>query len=52
MKPDLQKKLERLYLTKFISDLAHGLRIKEIENSETPDFMLHTLEGMNSVELT
>ncbi|MEZ4721941.1 MAG: hypothetical protein R2813_08715 [Flavobacteriales bacterium] len=51
-KRDQQKKLERFYLTKFISDPAHGLRIKRIEDSETPDFILHTLNDLISVELT
>jgi hypothetical protein len=51
--PKLAKKdVEYNILRRFISHETHGLRIKDIEPSETPDFILHELHKTISVELT
>lgn len=51
--PKLAKKdKEYNILRKFISHETHGLRIVNIEHSETPDFILHELNKTISVELT
>jgi hypothetical protein len=51
--PKIAKKdMEYNILRKFISHEAHGLRIRNIEHSETPDFILHELQKTISIELT
>lgn len=47
-----KKAIERYYLRKFISDPALGLRVKNIEDSETPDFIVQTIDSTISIELT
>ncbi len=47
-----KKELERYLLEKFISNESLSLRIKKIEESETPDFIIHELNKTFSIELT
>lgn len=47
-----KKEFELHMLRRFISHESHGLRIKAIDESETPDFILRELNGDISIELT
>lgn len=47
-----KKEFERHMLRRFISHESHGLRIKTIDDSETPDFIIRELIKDISIELT
>jgi hypothetical protein len=49
--PD-KKAVEMHLLRRFISSPLHGLRIKSIDQQETPDFVIHELNQTISVEIT
>jgi len=51
-KPVDKKVLEHYILTKFISNIELGLRIKKIIEHETPDFIIEEITKTFSVELT
>jgi hypothetical protein len=47
-----KKEREMILLKDFISNESLGLRVKGIEESETPDFIVHEIEKNISIELT
>ena len=47
-----KKDLERRLLESFISNESLGLRVKSIEDSETPDFIIDEMTRIISIELT
>lgn len=47
-----KKQLELHMLRKFLSHESHRLRIKSIDESETPDFIIHEINNTISIELT
>jgi hypothetical protein len=47
-----KKEFERHMLQRFISHESHGLRVKTIDDSETPDFIIRELTKDISIELT
>ena len=49
---ETKKQIERKYIENFLTRKNLGLEIKSIEDSETPDFVLRTMDKSISVEMT
>lgn len=47
----LKKEIERYTITKFISNGQLKLRVTSLEDSETPDFIMKTVDKKISIEL-